>query len=185
MTELETMQRAKMYIDSLAKGIDPTTGEIINDDSVLNNVRISRCLFYVSDVLSKVIDNGGEVGKKVYEPMIPFNISQEQIQNIYISQEPIGVSEIAKRIASVLDDNVKSVPATHITAWLCESGYLKEETVNNKKRKVATLMGESLGIVTLDAISMKGVPYKKNVYSPQAQQFIVSNLKKIDEFNHR
>lgn len=185
MTELETMQRAKMYVDSLAKGIDPTTGEMINDDSVINNVRISRCLFYVSDVLAKVIDNGGEVGKKVYESKLPFNITQEQIQNIYISQEPVGISEIAKRIASVLDENVKSLPATHITAWLCESGYLKEETVNNKKRKVATSVGEQIGIVTVDAVSMKGVPYKKNIYSPEAQLFIVANIKKIDEFNQK
>ena len=65
MNELETMQRAKMYIDNLANGVDPLTGEVISDDSVINNVRISRCLFYVSGVLEKVIANGGEVGKKI------------------------------------------------------------------------------------------------------------------------
>lgn len=43
MTEFEKMQRAKMYIDKLANGIDPLTDTEIMCDSTLNNVRISRC----------------------------------------------------------------------------------------------------------------------------------------------
>ena len=49
MTELETMQRAKMYLDKLAKGIDPITDQEVPEDSLLNNVRLARCFFYVSD----------------------------------------------------------------------------------------------------------------------------------------
>ena len=48
MTELETIQRAKMYLDKLAQGIDPISGQEIPNDSVLNNVRLARCFFYVS-----------------------------------------------------------------------------------------------------------------------------------------
>ena len=51
MTELETMQRAKMYLDKLAQGTDPITNQEVPEDSVLNNVRLARCFFYVSDVL--------------------------------------------------------------------------------------------------------------------------------------
>ena len=42
MTELETMQRAKMYLDKLARGIDPISGREIPNDSELNNVRLAR-----------------------------------------------------------------------------------------------------------------------------------------------
>ena len=55
MTELETMQRAKMYMDKLAQGIDPITDRELPEDSALNNVRLARCFFYVSDVLGQVI----------------------------------------------------------------------------------------------------------------------------------
>ena len=51
MTELETMQRAKMYLDKLAQGIDPITNQEMAEDSVLNNVRLARCFFYASGVL--------------------------------------------------------------------------------------------------------------------------------------
>ena len=61
MTELEIMQRAKMYMDKLAQGIDPISGQEVPNDSVLNNVRLARCFFYVSGVLDQVIANGGRV----------------------------------------------------------------------------------------------------------------------------
>ena len=62
MTELEKMQRAKMYLDKLANGIDPISDREMPDDTVLNQVRLSRCLFYVSVILRQVIENGGQIG---------------------------------------------------------------------------------------------------------------------------
>ena len=59
MTELEKMQRAKVYIDKLANGIDPLSDTQVSNDDVINQVEVSRCLFYVSDVLRKLIENGG------------------------------------------------------------------------------------------------------------------------------
>ena len=62
MTELEIMQHAKDYLDKLAKGIDPLTGREVPEGEIINNVRISRCRFYVADVLRQVIENGGVIG---------------------------------------------------------------------------------------------------------------------------
>ena len=64
MTELEKMEHAKQYLDQLADGIDPLTGRELPDDTVLNQVRLSRCFFYVSDVLRRVIENGGKIQRK-------------------------------------------------------------------------------------------------------------------------
>ena len=62
MTELEIMQRAKMYLDKLANGINPVTDQPASDSDCINQVRISRCLFYVSDVLRRVavFESGAE-----------------------------------------------------------------------------------------------------------------------------
>ena len=35
MTELETMQRARIYLDKLARGIDPITDRELPEDTVL------------------------------------------------------------------------------------------------------------------------------------------------------
>ncbi|MBP5166657.1 MAG: hypothetical protein ILP09_05290 [Oscillospiraceae bacterium] len=50
MTELETLQRAKMYLDKLANGIDPLTDRPAGENDRIHQARISRCLFYVSDI---------------------------------------------------------------------------------------------------------------------------------------
>ena len=184
MTELEIMQRAKDYIDKLANGIDPITDEMIHDDSVINNVRISRCLFYVSGVLQRVIDNDGEVGKKhKADTRQPFSITEEQKNRIMLSETPIGIMDFSKAIRDVLPENVKPLAVTKITEWLVENEYLKEETVQNKKRKIATPKGENEGILTVDSVSREGVPYKKNIYTLEAQKFIVDNLENIAEGN--
>ncbi len=59
MTEIETMQRAKMYVDKLANGINPITDQPVSEADCVNHVKVSRCLFYVSDILRRVIENGG------------------------------------------------------------------------------------------------------------------------------
>ncbi len=64
MTDLEIMQRAKMYMDKLANGINPLDDSTLSENDIVNNVRISRCLFYVSDVLRQVMENGGTAAKK-------------------------------------------------------------------------------------------------------------------------
>lgn len=53
MTALEIMQRAKMYMEKLAQGIDPISDQEIPEDSVLNNVRLARRFFYVSGVWAR------------------------------------------------------------------------------------------------------------------------------------
>ena len=98
MTEQETMQRAKMYLDKLAQGIDPITNQEVPEDSVLNNVRLARCFFYVSDVLSKVIENGGVIGGK--PKLQAFTISPDQLARVRISQEPVRVTQLVDMIGA-------------------------------------------------------------------------------------
>ena len=98
MTELEIMQHAKLYLDKLANGINPLTNQPAADSDCINQVKISRCLFYVSDVLRRVIDNGGDIGKAERIKKKTFSISHETLKNFRLSSTPISVSEITKRI---------------------------------------------------------------------------------------
>ena len=92
MTELEIMQRAKMYLDKLAQGIDPISGDEVPEDSVLNNVRLARCFFYVSGILQQVIDNGGTVvalqGQKV-----PFYMTPQQVSQVVLPDHGLRITE--------------------------------------------------------------------------------------------
>ena len=60
MTEIEIIARAQMYLEKLANGVNPLTDTEVNETDVVNNVRISRCLFYVSGILKQIVDNKGK-----------------------------------------------------------------------------------------------------------------------------
>ena len=102
MTEIETLKRAKMYIDKLANGINPLDDSKVSDDDIVNNVRISRCFFYVSDVLRNVIENGAASPKKAKK--VPFSLSFEDAQTFPFSDEGISVSVMAEMLNSLIDE---------------------------------------------------------------------------------
>lgn len=179
MNELDKLLRAKMYIEKLANGVDPVADREMPEDALLNNPRLIRCFFYVAEVLGKVIENGGEVGKPAGVIRLPFSITPEQKARIELSEEPTGVSVLAKRVAVVLDGGIKSVSAVQINQWCLLKGYLREEIYAGNKRKVAASAGERIGILTLDGISPQGMPYKKNIFDINAQRHIIENLESI------
>ena len=178
MTELETMQRAKMYMDKLAQGIDPITNQEVPEDSVLNNVRLARCFFYVSDVLGKVIDNGGVIGGK--PKLQAFNISPDQLAQVRVSQEPVRVTQLVDMIvAAVNNPQMKKLSTTTITNWLLEKGFLEKQMgPDGKSRRVPTQNGLMLGLSTETRQGQYG-EYQAVFYSTVAQQFVLDNLPDI------
>lgn len=178
MTELETMQRAKMYMDKLAQGIDPITNQEIPQDSTLNNVRLARCFFYVSDVLGQVIANGGVIGGK--PKLQPFAIDMEQLSRVQISQEPVRVTQLVDLIAAAVDNpQMKKLSTTVITNWLLEKGFLEKQTTpDGKSRRVPTQNGLLLGLFTQTRQGQYG-EYQAVFYNAQAQQFVLDNLAAI------
>lgn len=186
MTELETLQRAKMYIDHLANGMNPLNGQTLPDGDIVNNVRVSRCLFYVSNVLQQVIENGGTVKKKTKTQKQPFYLDDIQRQQFSISQTPIPVSEITKRLNSLIDtENMISLKYQSILGWLINTGFLATQTdYDGKIKKYPTEAGKSIGIQMEHRMGVRG-EYDVIVYYPEAQQFLLDNLDGIMELNRQ
>ena len=175
MTELETMQRAKVYMDKLAQGIDPVTNQEVPEDSLLNSVRLARCFFYVSDVLEQVIANGGVIGGK--PKLQAFTITREQLSKVQISREPVRVTQLVEMIsAAVNDPKMKKLSTTVITNWLLEKGFLEKQTApEGKSRRVPTENGLRIGLATQTRQGQYG-EYQAVFYNAEAQQFVLDNL---------
>ena len=189
MTELEIMQRAKQYIDALANGYDPLSGQPVRGDDVVNQVRISRCLFYVSGVLQKVIDNGGEIQrKKQPKPpksvKEPFFLTHEQIVLLQPQNTALSATKVAGIANELIDDeHMKKLKGTDIAGWLLSVGLLQEvESATGRKRKVPTKNGEMLGMKETSFINEQGVPTQYTVYDKNAQQFIFDNMETLIAF---
>lgn len=184
MTELELMRHAQNYIKSLANGINPLDNSQLPDSDIVNNVRISRCLFYVSGVLQKVINNDGKISNtKNRLNKLPFTITDEQLKNIEISQYPISLSAFVKNINDVIDlDVYEKLKYSQVANWLITQNLLKEETdINERTKKTVTQNSLSIGIIE-EFKTFNGQTRKIISYNAEAQQFIVSSLCEIIHF---
>lgn len=179
MTELEKIAYAKSFIDKLANGINPIDDQPVAEYDVVNNVRLTRCFFYVSDILRQVIENGGTTPPKK-KTKFAFNITQEQLSQYPYSETPISISEIAKKINALVDtEHMKQLSYKQLTGWLLSINALAEQpTVNGKSQKRPTETGRQLGITLETRNGMNG-EYQVVVYNKEAQAFILDNIDAI------
>ncbi len=185
MTDLEMMRHVKTYVDKLARGIDPLTDREVPEGEVINNVRISRCLYYISDVLQQVIENGGVVAKTVKNSeKVPFSLSLEKRSRYSFGERPVTVSVITQRLNELIDQNImKRLTNTSITGFLLQAGLLFEESgPSGSRNKRPTDAGRSLGITTDRRMGQNG-EYTAVIYNREAQQFILDNLDAVMAIN--
>ena len=200
MDERSTTERAKTYIDALARGIDPLTGHTLPEGDIVNNVRISRCLFYVSGILARVLEQGfpqaGESAPAESAPLAEetplagdaprrrakkaaFFLTDSQRSTLAACEDSLFARDIAAQLSRFADENkTRGFAAAWISAWLTAEGFM-EQTEQGKR---ATELGAELGIETLQREHADGTPYLVNKYNTQAQQFILDNFDVIVAF---
>lgn len=188
MTELEIIVHAKKYIDSLAKGIDPLSGKELKDDDIVNNVRISRCLFYVSGILQKVIDNGGEVQREKLKcsERAEFSLTDEQKLRLTPEDYLQSSAKITAAINAQIDEyTMKKLKVTTLNNWLVSIGFLAEVTSGTgRTHKIPTPEGEAMGLREKEFSDQNGT-HKYVAYNRSAQQFIFDNIDAVIGFAHQ
>ncbi len=177
MTELETMQRAKMYLDKLSQGTDPITDQPVPAGDCLQNSRLSRCFQYVSGILEKVIQNGGLIGA-VEKPA--FTITPEKLAKVQLTGEPLRIADFVDRILRATNyEGMKELSPVKLTNWLLKKGFLTQEpTPDGNQRRVPTPEGESLGI-SAKMCDHNGNEYLGIFYDQNAQQFLLDHIPSI------
>jgi len=178
MTDLELLRHAKDYIDQLANGIDPISGNEMPGDTVLNQVRLTRCFFYVSDILRQVIENGGQVRARVKKE--PFSLTPEQRAKIPIYIRPQPVSRFLEGLNGQIDlRTTRKLPVRAITGWLVDMGYLEVQMdAEGRHVKSPTEEGMQIGLSLGPRHGPNG-DYFVVLYDEEAQRFIVDNLDAI------
>ena len=181
MTELETLIHAKNYIDKMANGINPLSDGPVADGDLINNVRISRCLFYVSGILDKVIQNDGRITKNK-SGVNTFSISREALSAYPLDGTSRNISSITQIINDLAQPDVKKLKAITITQWLVELELLEVITYSDKKRKTPTAKGREMGIFTVKRNTPYG-DFDAVFYDDNAQRFILDNMEAIASKN--
>lgn len=186
MTEMEKLERAKMYIEKLAEGINPIDDRPAPEDDIINNVRLSRCFFYVADVLGKVIENGGTQTPAV-KHYKDFYLTDEEKAILIPSKNSVSVTELTNMINEAKPEDFPSkLKVTAIGKWLAEIGMLEIITdEKGKNKKVPTYEGEQAGIIAEQRYNKNGMPYWAVLYGEKAQQFIFDNIDAVIEISNR
>lgn len=168
------LQVAIDWINKLANGMNPIDGRVLPDSDIVNNVHVSRCLFYVSSLLEG-LEKKKSPQQKQYE--LEFQFTPEIAAKVYIA-EKTGIAMFVKEINKVIPDNMQPLTATKVTQWLVSIGYLEErEKGDGYKYKVPTELGTSIGISSAWKEGTHG-QYLAISYDANAQRFLLENLLK-------
>lgn len=188
MTELEKIEYTKSFIDKLADGINPLDDSAIPEGDLLNNVRISRCMFYVSGILQNVCDHlrKGDSGKKRKVRKAPFNITAEQLGGYDFSEYPVYLSDIVDKLnALVSKEDFYRLKFGVVMEWLvCAELVTTVTDQDGFVLKVPTQKGEAYGITAETRMGSKG-RYSILTYNTQAQRFILDHIADIMEINNK
>ena len=198
MNELELLKTSLAYLDNLACGFDPFTGEELGE-SILKNEKLSHCFFFVCGVLERAIemetkaaegappDGKGEMPTEPRKPnSVPrarsevratFSFPKAVLASVPLSEAPLKISEFCANLGSALG---VIVPTTTLTTWLLERGFLEIQLGDNGERhRLPTAKGTDLGIFAEERVSELGTHYKVVFYNARVQRFLLEHLNEM------
>ena len=169
------------YVERLADGCNPVNNVPLENEDILNNPNIIRCMYFIKDVLEEVRRNGGVIGGKAGKaPTFPFPI---EVLDEFAYTEDKSITHVLNQIYEPIEDmNVKKISVTKVTAALKEEGYLLDEPnpETGKTRKIPSEKGKQLGIYLVER-EYNGRMYESVTYNKKAQEYVVGLIKKLAE----
>ena len=181
--DLKRLEVAIQYIRRMSDGKNPVTNRPAPENEVLNNMNVHRCLKFIDEVLTDVHKSGGTVGmisqrahKQFVSEIFPYDALA---QYRYLQDQQI--SYFLKQLEEYLPEAQKiPVPATTITLWMRENGYLEKKVLGDtgKENSVPTRKGENLGLYMEKAGTYPN-EYYRVFYNESAQRFIIDNFRRI------
>ena len=174
--DMGKLEKALIYVDRIADGKNPVNNMPADDDAVLNNPNVIRCMFFVKEALTVLKNNGGVVGKVVKIKKKDFPL--EALSEFHFEEKKTITKFVEQLSAPINQDEYEKLSYKIITDWLKKNGYLSE--VNDekigKKVTITTEKGRAAGITHSLQNNLNGAPYYRVEYDKPAQEFIISIL---------
>ncbi len=178
--DLDKLQKSIIYLDRITEGKNPVNNMPAEEDSVINNPNVIRCMFFVKEVLEEVQRNGGQIVKKSSAK------GSEKFPIDHISKFHYEADKTISRLVSQINDGLdteryKKVTSRMIQNWLIEAGYLElqHNDNDNTNKRIPTEKGREIGIRTELATSFQGISYVAVIYNEKAQKLIIDHMEEI------
>ena len=183
VVDTKKLEIAIQYLQRITEGHNPVNNIPVDDDSVIKNPNVVRCMLFIKEILEEVKRNDGYIGRR---PRTNRDSSKQEYPLEALKEfrysEDKSVTRLVDQINNLADMTVyQKITYILITAWLKQNGYLGEEQTeeNGKKRTVVTDKGRETGIKSELRRNAKDQEYVYITYGRTAQEFIVSNMDKI------
>lgn len=185
VVDAKKLETAILYLQRITEGHNPVNNMPAEEDSVLNNPNVVRCMFFIKDVLEELKRNDGYIGRR---PRTDKDSSKEEYPlEVLVNFSYTGDKSITKFVDQLneLVDMTKYQKLVYkpIRQWLLNNGYLEEvqDEEIGKRVTISTDKGSELGIKSEKRKDARGALFIYLTYDRNAQEFIVENMKQILE----
>ena len=178
--DLKKLEKSITYVERLASGNNPVNNLPLNNDTVLNDPNVVRCMYFIKEILKEVYNNNGIIGKRNKRATKPFPY---EILKLFKYEEDKTISKLIKQINDLITDTeVEKIKVINITKWLKFYDYLHITEMEEYPNLVTivTDKGKEIGLYNKTCITAIGRKYISVVYNKNAQEFIINNLKRIN-----
>ena len=181
--DINKLEVAIEYVNRMAEGKNPSNNKKVEDE-VLKDQNVVRCMRFVSEVLEKVKNNNGYIGRLVREKRVseagkaPFPV--EVLKN-YMYEPKLKITEFVGKLNELRDpEKHKKIKYMWIIDWLKHYNILDSniDDITGKKKSVPTSVGMKIGISLERREGAYGV-YYTCMYNENAQRFIIENIEEI------
>ena len=185
IVDTKKLETAILYLKRITEGHNPVNNMPVEDDSVINNPNVVRCMFFVKEVLEELKRNDGYIGRRprTNKDTGKQDYPLDALLDFHYTGDK-SITKLVDQLNSLADMTIyKKITYPPITAWLKQNGYLADEqgAGNGKKRTITTDKGAEIGIKSEPRKDSKGVEYLYITYDRTAQELIVANMDKIFE----
>lgn len=169
----------------LANGVNPITGEILTDDTILNDPRIIRSLFNLYLKFEDLNDeiralnirlqqntaSGVHTDKK--KKLEPFKIPKSKFNDVHIGDSAISLSHFLENVNEFRCEGCKALKNADLYSFLVNRGILVQEIEDSgSKRMVATESASQFGVNNEIKRSPYGKSYNVVTYNGEGQNLI-------------
>ena len=179
MMEYEELLRARAYVEALAEGRDPESGETLS----LADARCAECLSFVSDVLSHAAARIAPP-KPETRPVRtkPLTLTEEQRAAFPFSDKPISGTEFVKRVNALISDPaMRRLSYTVFSTWLVDRGLLQWEYASDGMWVKRPTDAGRYSDIRVAARQGAGRVYHATLYGPRIQRFMLDAFDEVEE----
>lgn len=178
--DTQKLYKLRFYAEQLEKGIDPTSGIQFAEDTILNTYKIKEYNGEVRRLLDSLIIALENEGTRSNKHKIPFFMLKEEKEVFNYSNSPVSISEFCYKLNENISVGMNKLYPKDVTKGLEKLGYLETRNLEEDRTcKIPTKKGRNIGIIQEIRKNIYGNEYSVNLYTVNAQEFVLWNLEKI------